>query len=306
MASNSSFGALMRGAIFEYEATTGEKLNGNPLLQAKSIEDVLDYTEKKMSDFTDFRHNDGRWDKIRTVLANALQPVATVSTAMGAATGNIWPPCAVAFTAINFLVCAASRVRNGFDDLVGILEDIGTYLSALRVLDDGLPQYRHAQIETKVKQIFAATLILCGITTVYIKQGRLGRGVRLAFSKDIKLKEAHEKLEKAVKDLDIVVHYSSHRNTNMIREELTVLAPMRDDIKAIRKSTEDNAPPARRIKDYFGQFIIEDTELQERRRAIVPDTATWILEEDVYSDVSLIFTDIFPLFPPIVYRLCLY
>jgi hypothetical protein len=174
------------------------------------------------------------------------------------------------------------------------------------VLDDGLPQYRHAQIETKVKQIFAATLILCGITTVYIKQGRLGRGVRLAFSKDIKLKEAHEKLEKAVKDLDIVVHYSSHRNTNMIREELTVLAPMRDDIKAIRKSTEDNAPPARRIKDYFGQFIIEDTELQERRRAIVPDTATWILEEDVYSDVSLIFTDIFPLFPPIVYRLCLY
>jgi hypothetical protein len=202
---SSNFGALMRGAVFEYEATVGEKLTGNSLLQANSVEDVLKYTEKTLYDFTDFRHNDGKCDKIRTVIVNALEPISTTSKAMGAATGNIWPPCAVAFTAVNFLVSAASRVRNGFDDLVGFLEDIGSLLSALSVLDDGMPQYRITQLETKVKQIFAATLILCGISTLYIKQGRLGRGFRLAFSKYVKLREAHEKLEKAIKDLDTVV-----------------------------------------------------------------------------------------------------
>ena len=146
MAPAANFGALMRSAVFEYEATTGEKLNENPLLHAESVGDVLNYTEKKLSDFKDFRHDDGRWDKIRTTIASALEPVATVSKALGAATGNIWPPCAVAFTAINFFVSAASRVRNGFDDLLGFLEDIGTYLSALSVLDDDLPQYRLAQL----------------------------------------------------------------------------------------------------------------------------------------------------------------
>jgi hypothetical protein len=53
------------------------------------VEDILKYTEKKLNDFTDCRHNDRKWDKVRTVIASALEPIATVSKAMGAATGNI-------------------------------------------------------------------------------------------------------------------------------------------------------------------------------------------------------------------------
>jgi hypothetical protein len=184
-------------------------------------------------------------------------------------------------------VSAASRVRNGFDDLVGFLEDIGSHLSALSVLDDGMPQYRLSQVETKVKQIFAATLILYGISTLYIKQGRFSRGVRLAFSEDDKLKEAHEKLEKAVKDLDVVVQYSPHRNTNIIKENLTALVPMSEDIKVIQKTTEENIPPTRRIKDYFAKFLVDDVEFQEKKRNIVPDTATWIFNKEAYTKVGI-------------------
>jgi hypothetical protein len=86
---SSNFGAFMRSAVFEYEATIGEKMTGNPLLEANSVEDILKYTEKKLNDFTDCRHNDRKWDKVRTVIASALEPIATVSKAMGAATGNI-------------------------------------------------------------------------------------------------------------------------------------------------------------------------------------------------------------------------
>ena len=79
--------------------------------------------------------------------------------------------------------------------------------------------------------------------------------------------------------------YSSHRNTNIIREKLTVLAPMSEDIQIIRKSAEENTPPSRRIRDFFGSFVIDDADFQDKKRTIVPGTATWILEEYDYTDV---------------------
>ncbi|KAG9234276.1 hypothetical protein BJ875DRAFT_543041, partial [Amylocarpus encephaloides] len=278
----SNFGALMRGAVLEYEATTGEKLNGNPLLQAESVDDVLKFTEKTFTDFKHFRHDETKWDKIRTALATALQPVELVATALGAVTGNVWPPCEAVFTAINFVISVASRVRNGFDDLQSFLEDIGSYLSSLNLLDDDLPQYRLTQVETKIEHIFAAVLALCGISTFYIKQGRFKRGMRLAFSdKDVKLKEGHDRLDKAVKELGIVVKYSSYRNNNIIREELKELHPIKEDIQALWKTVDENANPERRIDEVFGKHTTSENIFQEKKKELVAGTALWVLD-DVY------------------------
>lgn len=287
-----TFGALMRGAVLEYEAITGEKLSSNPLLHAETLDDVLSYTESKITQFKDFRHKDGKWDTIRTKLASALEPVATISTALGAALGNAYPPCAAVFTAINFVVSAASRVRDGFDNLLGFLEDVGTYLQDLSILDDDMPEYRAPQIETKVKQIFAAMLILCGISSLYIKQGRFGRGLRMAFTdKDTNLSKAYLRLEKAVKDLNVVVGYNVHKNVSSVRGELV---PLREDVKFLRKNAEENVPPQRRVNDFFGHHAGGDPAFQERKKNIVPGTALAILKERAYIKVISYFHMQFP------------
>jgi hypothetical protein len=70
---------------------------------------------------------------------------------------------------------------------------------------------------------------------------------------------------------------------------LTALGPISEDVRAIRKSADENVPPTRRTKDYFVKFLIDDAEFQEKKRNIVSDTATWIFDEKAYINV-LIFS----------------
>jgi hypothetical protein len=86
------YGALLRGAVMEYEATTGEKLGGDLLEHADSLENVMKFAERSLDGFKDFRHDSSTWDKFRTILAKSLNPILTAASALNTATTNIWPP----------------------------------------------------------------------------------------------------------------------------------------------------------------------------------------------------------------------
>lgn len=50
---------LMRDAVLEYETITGHKLSGHGLVHTEFVGDVIAFTEERLENFKDYRHDGG-------------------------------------------------------------------------------------------------------------------------------------------------------------------------------------------------------------------------------------------------------
>ncbi|PYI01169.1 hypothetical protein BO78DRAFT_21564 [Aspergillus sclerotiicarbonarius CBS 121057] len=95
-------GLIWQEAIRRYEQTTDLKIS--TLEPVNSVDGVLRQTRKTASRFRLHRHDNGKLDKLRTLIGKSLGTVEAVGNIVGSAASLAFAPSTVIFSAVSYLL----------------------------------------------------------------------------------------------------------------------------------------------------------------------------------------------------------
>jgi hypothetical protein len=302
----SDLGLLMQKALEEYNENTRDlKKDPDPAgMEARSMKDVEAYVANHVDKFQKFRHPGTKFDVLRTAIGNNLNQVQAMSNVLSGPTTAAFPAAAPIFTAINFLVFTGNRVKADFDNLMDFLEEVGSCMNSISIVEGFIHTGQQIpQLDEDFRKVFSAVLTLCGISTRYIKDGRLERGMlRGLFGNDRGLNVAYIKLQKAMASLGRSIANGTFKGMveltagmTALQEEVMELEKLaketnqntketKDVVKEIRDDLKDqNMPDPRRIRIFFEGFGTWQAAFDERKKKFVNGTADWLLKDDQYT-----------------------
>ncbi|KAH7111654.1 ankyrin repeat-containing domain protein [Dactylonectria estremocensis] len=142
----------------------------------------------------------------------------------------MYPPSEAIFAAVRYLISVSKGVSADYDKVAGFFEDLRSYLSQLKILENNVPQI--PELKVVLAEVFTSILVLCAICTKYIHKKRVVKAFRALISgEDAELKDAYENFHKMVdRERGTVMNAILLRVEQTNNDTLTVVAGMKENI----------------------------------------------------------------------------
>ncbi|KAI8271536.1 hypothetical protein K4K56_003210 [Colletotrichum sp. SAR 10_98] len=162
---------LWQEALKGYQGIVGFSLER----KFDNVQSMLDFGTEQMSKFHKFRHDKGKVDRLRTLLASNLDYVEKGANQIIDAASPAFPPAAAIGTALTYILQACRSVSADYDIVIVFFEDMNSFLQRISILESRLPQKRAYQ--NCLMEVFTSLLNMCGFAHKYIELGRFKKWI---------------------------------------------------------------------------------------------------------------------------------
>ncbi|KAF4466083.1 hypothetical protein FALBO_7062, partial [Fusarium albosuccineum] len=185
-------GALWQEALIKYCEECGTDLRTLPISRL-NITHTKAEQERQLVLFSEYRHDKGKLDKLRSLVAQNSDIVVGVATHIANAGSAAFPPSAALLTAFNYVMNASRAVSEDYDMIVSFFDVMNSFLERISMLESRMPgewQFRRFLVN-----VFSAMMTLSAIARECRLKGRLSRWAKaLIDGSDPKLKGAFDSL----------------------------------------------------------------------------------------------------------------
>ena len=279
------FRLFWEDAAKRYEDICGQKLEDLDLNSLQSVEEL----EKTMEDFEKkFKKFRRRKGKLFRYLRNAMLPVDALSD-IGAQGGSMaFPPSAMVFGAVSYMIRAAKDLSEAYDAIEEIFDE---WHSVNRQLDVYLPEVASPGLEEELRQYLKALLEVFAYATKTFARGRTGGFLRnIVRGPDTDINNALNKLDRhsaKVHQLAIASMLTQQkRDGRMIQEEFFNLGRKIDEsILDTQKtgSRPTEAEEQEEIKKILCPSDSSEAVLYRTMRRRLQGSGDWIYDEDDFE-----------------------
>ncbi|KAF4422442.1 hypothetical protein CFRS1_v001515 [Colletotrichum fructicola] len=166
---------LWQEALKGYQGIVGFSLER----KFDNVQSMLDFGTEQMNKFHKFRHDKGKIDRLRTLLASNLNYVEKGANQIIEAASPAFPPAAAIGTALTYILQACRSVSADYDIVIVFFEDMNSFLQRISILESRLPQKRAYQ--NCLMEVFTSLLNMCGFAHKYIELGRFKKWITNLF-----------------------------------------------------------------------------------------------------------------------------
>ncbi|EQB45411.1 NACHT and TPR domain-containing protein [Colletotrichum gloeosporioides Cg-14] len=166
---------LWQEALKGYQGIVGFSLER----KFDNAQSMLDFGTEQMNRFHKFRHDKGKVDRLRTLLASNLDYVEKGANQIIEAASPAFPPAAAIGTALTYILQACRSVSADYDIVIVFFEDMNSFLQRISILEARLPQKRAYQ--NCLMEVFTSLLNMCGFAQKYIELGRFKKWITNLF-----------------------------------------------------------------------------------------------------------------------------
>ncbi|KAJ0377200.1 hypothetical protein COL26b_004642 [Colletotrichum chrysophilum] len=166
---------LWQEALKGYQGIVGFSLER----KFDNVQSMLDFGTEQMNKFHKFRHDKGKVDRLRTLLASNLDYVEKGANQIIEAASPAFPPAAAIGTALTYILQACRSVSADYDIVIVFFEDMNSFLQRISILESRLPQKRAYQ--NCLMEVFTSLLNMCGFAHKYIELGRFKKWITNLF-----------------------------------------------------------------------------------------------------------------------------
>ncbi|KAF4847889.1 hypothetical protein CGCSCA4_v005110 [Colletotrichum siamense] len=166
---------LWQEALKGYQGIVGFSLER----KFDNVQSMLDFGTEQMNKFHKFRHDKGKVDRLRTLLASNLDYVEKGANQIIEAASPAFPPAAAIGTALTYILEACRSVSADYDIVIVFFEDMNSFLQRISILESRLPQKKAYQ--NCLMEVFTSLLSMCGFAHKYIELGRFKKWITNLF-----------------------------------------------------------------------------------------------------------------------------
>ncbi|KAF4834555.1 hypothetical protein CGCTS75_v003096 [Colletotrichum tropicale] len=166
---------LWQEALKGYQGIVGFSLER----KFDNVQSMLDFGTEQMNKFHKFRHDKGKIDRLRTLLASNLDYVEKGANQIIEAASPAFPPAAAIGTALTYILQACRSVSADYDIVIVFFEDMNSFLQRISILESRLPQKKAYQ--NCLMEVFTSLLNMCGFAHKYIELGRFKKWITNLF-----------------------------------------------------------------------------------------------------------------------------
>jgi hypothetical protein len=200
VSSSSNFQLIINNALDKYKERTKNDLLVH-LLAAQlqlcnSPSAILAALQQQAQELDQSRSSDERWSRWLDPTVDILY---TLSSAVAAGVGLVFPPTNVIFAGFGVLLSAAKDARASQDALIDIFERIEMFFRRLEIYTE-VPSTM--EMMGTIVQIMVEVLSILGIATKEIRQGRIKKYMKKLIGRT--------EIEDALKRLDKLTHAPSY------------------------------------------------------------------------------------------------
>ncbi|EXJ61521.1 hypothetical protein A1O7_01949 [Cladophialophora yegresii CBS 114405] len=203
---------LWNDALRKYKGIVGEDL----LPKFASVDAMVQFGTIEMENFHQFRHNQKKVDKLRSLFMANLAYIQKGAEQLIAAATPAFPPAAAIGTALTYMLSACKQVSADYDVVTAFFEDINTFLQRITILESRLPRY--PAYRNCLMDVFTSVLEMCGFATKYIELGRFKKWIlNMVRGEDGELGGARKKMDTSLSRLQSATEYAILGNTEELR-----------------------------------------------------------------------------------------
>ncbi|KAL8388797.1 hypothetical protein RB595_008937 [Gaeumannomyces hyphopodioides] len=167
----------------------------------KSVNSIMMDQQQLLQAFSGFRHNKGKVDKLRTVIARNADVIQSVAALVANAASGAFPPSATVLTAFTYVLNASKHVSDDYNAIVGFFDLMNSFLERLSLLEGKLP--RLPAFQKFVIHVFSSMLYVSGIARAYCLKGRFMKWAKaLVEGSDEELQGALDSLNENLRRLE--------------------------------------------------------------------------------------------------------
>ncbi|EXF77365.1 hypothetical protein CFIO01_10138 [Colletotrichum fioriniae PJ7] len=205
---NRDISDLWQEALKNYKGIVGFDLQRS----FRNVEDMIKSATQEMERFQDYRHNEGKVDRLRRAFASSLGYVETAAQILVPAAEGAFPPAAAIGTALTLIIKGCRSVTVDYDILIVFFEDMNGFLKRIAILETRLPKHRAYQ--NCLMEVFVSMLTMCGQGRKCIDLRRFKRWISNLVNGDGgELTEARDELKKKLGHLQMATQFAILANT---------------------------------------------------------------------------------------------
>ncbi|KAL8294605.1 hypothetical protein RB597_007774 [Gaeumannomyces tritici] len=192
--------ALWDQALTSYSERTSVDIR-KAMQPQKSINSIMMDQQQLLQAFSGFRHNKGKTDKLRTVVARNADVIQSVAALVANAASGAFPPAATVLTAFTYVLNASKHVSDDYNAILGFFDLMNSFLERLSLLEGKLP--RLPAFQKFVVHVFSSMLHVSGIARGYCLKGRFMKWAKaLVEGSDEELQGALDSLNENLRRLE--------------------------------------------------------------------------------------------------------
>ncbi|KAF5492119.1 hypothetical protein CGCS363_v010369 [Colletotrichum siamense] len=209
---------LWQEALKGYQGIVGFSLER----KFDNVQSMLDFGTEQMNKFHKFRHDKGKIDRLRTLLASNLDYVEKGANQIIEAASPAFPPAATIGTALTYILQACRSVSADYDIVIVFFEDMNSFLQRISILESRLPQKKAYQ--NCLMEVFTSLLNMCGFAHKYIELGRFKKWITNLFQgEDSELGGARALMNKKLGHLQQATEFAILGNSEETLKMTTLL-----------------------------------------------------------------------------------
>ncbi|KAF0318622.1 NACHT and TPR domain-containing protein [Colletotrichum asianum] len=249
---------LWQEALKGYQGIVGFSLER----KFDDVQSMLDFGTEQMNKFHKFRHDKGKVDRLRTLLASNLDYVEKGANQIIEAASPAFPPAAAIGTALTYILQACRSVSADYDVVIVFFEDMNSFLQRISILEARLPQKRAYQ--NCLMEVFTSLLNMCGFAQKYIELGRFKKWITNLFQgEDSELGGARALMNKRLGHLQQATEFAILGNSEETlkmttqldenqRSHTQMLERFENTIDSINENTENIKNDVAKLLKLFG------------------------------------------------------
>lgn len=232
---DTDIGILWQEALVKYHDECGTDLQAMPLSR-RNLAHIKAEQDRQLLIFSEYRHNKGKLDKLRSLISTNSDIVVSVATHIATTASSAFPPSAALLTAFNYVMSASRTVSEDYDMIVSFFDIMNSFLERISLLESRRPSEQ--QFSRFLVNVFSAMLTLSAIARKCRMKGRLRKWAKaLIDGSDPNLKGAFDELHMHLQRFESVAMLTTLKHTLESGEKLDVLG---QDVKRIQDSVEKN------------------------------------------------------------------
>lgn len=218
---------LWQNALAEYYVIA--KLDSRSMKFYGSFSDIMGDNDIQKN-FLTFRHDQGKVDKLRTIISSNAVLILTGAEYIAQAATAAFPPATAILTAITYVMKSSSDVSKDYDKITAFFEELHSFLKRISMLDSKLPKFEG--FISHLMRVFTAIMVMLGHATNATKEGRWRRFGKnfLRGGSDDDLSDAATALDVALKRLESAITTAILRNTQDIKEDTAGIKSTVDNV----------------------------------------------------------------------------
>ena len=223
---------LWEEAIADFKGSTKLDLTQQHF---RSMGEAMDSAKRQSERFSDWRHDSGKVDRVRSLLGNNLNSIQKVVTGakMAADAAGAFPPALPAtmlMTAFTVVFQTFKDVKADYDRVSGFYTQMGSFFDQISMVENKSPKL--GPFERCIRKVFSAMLTIAGIAADYKSKGRFKKWAKnlVEGGGDPKLAGAYSTMDDAIVKLHQAVGLATLSVLVDVQEVTTRIEGKTDDI----------------------------------------------------------------------------